>query len=268
MWNPWNQVKQAIDQINHAVSDAFGRVGRFAQDRINDVQRAAQEAVHTIEREAQKGVGTVKNEAQNALGQIEKRANELVKNIEAGGAQVAREVEKAGAEATQTVQSELVKVPHLVQSEIPHALQNGLEQAGRELTKIAFHEALPKMHSAAVKMKALLDQAKRDPTFFESAINGVSFRLNISAVTITWGNFYERAEEIISALEHYTQNKPEFNRSSVISFLKGVSASTVSLDVSFEAFTSVISGGVGIDLPQDLGLLAADEILKAAGVPE
>ena len=153
--------------------------------------------------------------------------------------------------------------PHAIQDWIHHETDAVLHAAADEIAGAAFRESV----TAARAFKERVESLRNDRPDLADAIDGVAIQISLSVMSLTYENFMKRAEDICNLLDQQSQGF-QFRRSTIKHVIGITHPDKITFNISGELFTSVLSAGIGIDVPQILAVELMDMALEAAGVPE
>ena len=286
MWNPIKEAKKAAEKAKRAAKKA-------AQETKKGVEKAARETKRLAEKaevEAKQAAKKVEEETkklfeQEVLQAVSSITDKIKKEVFDN---VKKEVESLGESAKKGIEEEIGKIRKSAEEELkntgnkikkdlgdlPKLVEDAAKSVFEDLASIATKEGAKKicdMLSGAIDGMAKLEKSK--PNLVD-AINAAGFEIEIGPVTCSYTNFYNRHQELLTAIEGFSNKKPSFRRSYFISMLRALGPDAVDLGISVQIIALVIASkelGIGGKLKEiqlELALELLDIVLKEIGIPE
>ena len=118
-----------------------------------------------------------------------------------------------------------------------------------------------------------LDKIRSQQPELVGYIDELSFSIKLGPCTLTYGRFYDRAQDVAYVMNELANKPPEFRRSTMIAAIEAAGPDTVDLGISinfaFVAASNELGGGFDIPaIPLGLASELTNIVLRELGVPE
>ena len=249
-WNPMKDAKKAVESIANGGRDA-----------INQVQGAANSAKHGIEDTANSAKHGIEAAANDGRHGIEAAANSAKHGIEDTATAAKHDI----TDAAQKVQDTAEKLPGMAAA----AVQTAVE----ELVEAFSAAGLRRFRSTVKAAKRKLDALHSSKPELIGEIDQVGVYLQLGPLTLTWEEFYSRAEHVIGSLDEFVSSPPGFHRRPVLDLIRGIGPTSIDAGISVQFALVVGSDELGVGgglngLRLALFLEVGDVVLEELGVPE
>lgn len=250
-------------EVGKPVRDAFTGTGKQIQKPFEDAAHSLidlgnsiKNDLENVRKQAWKSLEDKQKAAWGALGQ------KAYTSIHGVIDQTNKEIAKIGP----AVKTELDKLSDAAEQAVKDALQ--------EVAKKGLQEVAQKGLEAVNTTKKELNKLRTNKPELVDSIDSLGFDLEVGPISLSYSNFYNRAEILSDALEIQSKNPTKFRRKPLLEFIESVGPDSVDLGISISLAALVVSSkelGVGLkfkEIQLKLFLELGDIILEKLGIPE
>ena len=232
-----------FDQLKHDFDPHHFDPGRAIHDIQHGVQDAANSAQHAIQQAAH-----------DAQGAIQKAGHDAEQNI--------RNVQHQMGEGLYNAKKDIEGGLH----KAGDAIKQELKDESLKLAGAAAKEAIQKGMKTVRKGKEKMDSFRETHPDLVSAIDQVSVSVGLSVVTMSFSDWYSRADELLTAMSPFADDF-SLTRTSIKNFMLATAPSSVDFGISGELFSNVLSASASLTVPGALAVELIDLLLEELGVP-
>ena len=261
-------VRKTSKKAEHAVVEAAEAVEHTAQDTGRAIEGTGKDALEQTQGFFDK---QIKELGMSAIDDVKKDirnfAESTVKTVKS---EAVDEISKLAESAKESIREEAKQVEDGLTKKLPALVQQVLA----ELEKAVSKEGLKIIRRSVSAAHDEMGKLREWDATLAGYIDAQSFEFEIGPLTLSYGAFYLRAEELVDALDRYINQPPAFRRTELLELIAAMGPDTVDTGFKVQAALLVVSSssvGVGYKMPKmplKLFTHLGDKALAALGVPE
>ena len=177
-----------------------------------------------------------------------------------------REVQDTASHSIEKIDTLTKNLPNQIKEEVIDSFEELKRGGGKVIVQLA--------KQGVITAKKELESLRKSKPNLIKYIDNMAYTVKLGPVSLTYGNFYQRTDNIIIELDKILNNKAGLTRTTVRNFMEATGPDSTDLGIEINFAALVVSSeslGGGFALPAielELVIELTDAILKLAGVPK
>ena len=228
-----HEAEKAADKVKDTVEDAADAIDDTANEALKQAEKLAEEAEKELKRAIMSILDDVKKLAGKAKHEIEGAANKAKHEIGGTANSAKHEIEAVAKDAKKEVQGGLNQVKDEVEK-LPKHAEDALQEAMNALFKAISKEGLKKVRDLARTTSHEMGKLRESKPDLVDSIDALGFSVELGPLTLSWSEFYERSEEVSTALDTFISHPPELRRRPILQLIEGIGPTTIDAGLSVQ----------------------------------